>query len=620
MSFPCKKSLLLCVAISAFSRLSFSADIAGLQNVDDSRQPARAYFGWGETEYTDGDFYVDTWPDWVIHAWRAGGDWLAQPPCWRVSGNTPYNYGSLLVMIDRAALTGKNLRYAVVYHDYPGASLHMDLLDAYGFAVAVDITGNLITGSDEKVIAVLNVPLTDWPDAEVISLRRGMGEICVFECMLLTADDELFTLDPMPDVSVGIGTTSPNGALDVDGSLYVGTQGIYDRDDGTVDVMEDMRVHGGNFLLGTDNTKIYRHAAGEIRTPGNFLVDGRVGIGTTSPGYTLDVNGSAWIHESVFANRVGAGTVLPGLSLDVVGLARIGSQDVAGYGTLRVKTRSDAGGYTAWFEAIDSRRALGIVAGTSYHLIQSDWSGTVGPAPIAFRIAGSAPGQIQLGITQTGVGVNTLSPQHPLDVNGNAHIRGDLFISSGDCRIKALTGLPGMAPVLALCSTQAGTYKTVVVPPMGGVMVTKSDNLDYVIHTKDDGSLIVKWKVFEGSDSRAKMEQAPLTYGLAEIMALQPKQYRLRDWTIDQESGEIQFESTSVMNDIGLVAQEVYHVIPEAARPPEDETKDIWTLSYSKITPVLVKAVQEQQKQIEKQQQQIDTLMAELEALKSRIQ
>lgn len=52
-------------------------------------------------------------------------------------------------------------------------------------------------------------------------------------------------------------------------------------------------------------------------------------------------------------------------------------------------------------------------------------------------------------------------------------------------------------------------------------------------------------------------------------------------------------------NTIGFLAQELYKVIPEAVYKPRDESKDLWSVDYQKIIPVLVKAIQEQQKQIE---------------------
>ncbi|MDR2674084.1 MAG: hypothetical protein LBC18_04240, partial [Opitutaceae bacterium] len=39
------------------------------------------------------------------------------------------------------------------------------------------------------------------------------------------------------------------------------------------------------------DTSFYRHSAGNMRTGGNILVDGRIGIGKTNPAYLLDVAG-----------------------------------------------------------------------------------------------------------------------------------------------------------------------------------------------------------------------------------------------------------------------------------------------------------------------------------------
>lgn len=44
---------------------------------------------------------------------------------------------------------------------------------------------------------------------------------------------------------------------------------------------------------------------------------------------------------------------------------------------------------------------------------------------------------------------------------------------------------------------------------------------------------------------------------------------------------------------IGFIAQDMCQIIPEIVGVPEDETKELWGISYDKLTPVLVKAVQE---------------------------
>ena len=71
--------------------------------------------------------------------------------------------------------------------------------------------------------------------------------------------------------------------------------------------------------------------------------------------------------------------------------------------------------------------------------------------------------------------------------------------------------------------------------------------------------------------------------------------------------------------EIGFAAQEVYHVIPELVSVPEDDSTELWGLSYNKLTPVLVKAIQEQQGIIENLKNQHEAQQNDIEALKQMI-
>lgn len=110
------------------------------------------------------------------------------------------------------------------------------------------------------------------------------------------------------------------------------------------------------------------------------------------------------------------------------------------------------------------------------------------------------------------------------------------------------------------------------------------------------------------SDDRLKFNEQKLDYGLAQVMALQPKRYDRADWEVDQETDEIVIHPEQARNQIGLVAQDVQKVIPEAVRIPENENSQLWELSYDTIIPVLVKAIQEQQTQIEELKQEIQAM------------
>jgi hypothetical protein len=67
---------------------------------------------------------------------------------------------------------------------------------------------------------------------------------------------------------------------------------------------------------------------------------------------------------------------------------------------------------------------------------------------------------------------------------------------------------------------------------------------------------------------------------------------------------------------IGFSAQELELQYPEMVKTDAEGYK---TVDYSKLTPVLVEAIKEQEKHIEQQQVQIDFLLKELSELKQKM-
>ncbi len=98
------------------------------------------------------------------------------------------------------------------------------------------------------------------------------------------------------------------------------------------------------------------------------------------------------------------------------------------------------------------------------------------------------------------------------------------------------------------------------------------------------------------SDRRLKRDIKDLRYGLTEVRRLRPVSYRWRD----QEGGVVR---------LGLIAQEVQEVVPEAVQVP-DEPDGMLGMNYGDLVPVLIKAIQEQQAQIDALQREVDGLSA----------
>jgi hypothetical protein len=82
------------------------------------------------------------------------------------------------------------------------------------------------------------------------------------------------------------------------------------------------------------------------------------------------------------------------------------------------------------------------------------------------------------------------------------------------------------------------------------------------------------------SDARLKKNITPLTYGLKEILSLNPVMYNMKTEDDDKKK------------HIGLIAQEVKIIIDELVEDI-DESKQNYGLSATELVPVLIKAIQE---------------------------
>jgi hypothetical protein len=143
----------------------------------------------------------DELPAWCAGVFYLGGECLTNP-AWHVAATEDDGVGDLFILLNRAALAG-DPGMDVTIQDTPGASLHIDLLDADFNDAAVDIFSNIIDGTDEKVTVELDIPLGNYADASIVRLWRGTGEITVYEAAIgipggiwVTISGDSFTTRP----------------------------------------------------------------------------------------------------------------------------------------------------------------------------------------------------------------------------------------------------------------------------------------------------------------------------------------------------------------------------------------------------------------------------------------
>ncbi len=107
--------------------------------------------------------------------------------------------------------------------------------------------------------------------------------------------------------------------------------------------------------------------------------------------------------------------------------------------------------------------------------------------------------------------------------------------------------------------------------------------------------------VYDTSDRRQKKNRVALEYGLAEILQLNPKSYLYHvgkiNYEEDKKTHEYKVKNVEITDktkeSFGLIAQDVYDIIPEVVYKPKDESKAFWGLREKKLIPIMINAIKE---------------------------
>ncbi|HAH32444.1 MAG TPA: hypothetical protein DCL44_09060, partial [Elusimicrobia bacterium] len=174
-------------------------------------------------------------------------------------------------------------------------------------------SGDGITFPDNSFMPSANIGSASGIAANDNAVIR-VGNIAAGDIIFNTPAVELARITS--DGKMGIGIAAPLGKLDVDGSLYVGNEGIYDRDDGEVNVKGNLLVEGDSVtgrnseyvsIGSTDNViALVSGGAERLRVHSN----GNIGIGLQDPAVSLHSASDIASNTGVRGARVSIGNYL----------------------------------------------------------------------------------------------------------------------------------------------------------------------------------------------------------------------------------------------------------------------------------------------------------------------
>lgn len=403
--------------------------------------------------------------------------------------------------------------------------------------------------------------------------------------------------------------------------------------------------NGGDLVLssgtasgtGTSKIEFKTHPAGTTGTADTtattamtILGSGNVGIGTGSPSHQLDVRGSSptviQARSTVSNSRVDMRLFAPGTSS--FQYITFGDDSAFDRGIIEYSHSADAmrfytSGYNSGAAdlAIDSAGNVGVGTTAPVSLLHVDngfiTSGRYGSTGALILRSASGTSAAPSAVATLG-GLAYISFR---GYDGSAYREGGAITSSTEDTFTS-TSSPASIRIL---TTPAGTTT-----PVERVRITASGNVGIGTTAPNQGKLEVKGGtvcvdtdnddnatscITTESDARLKKNVRPLDVSLDTFMKLRPVSF---DWKHDDAEVLKHYPLISRFaghpHSIGMIAQEVQALVPDAILPETlgDEGVQYLQLDYTKLVPVLIKALQDVKRE---KDAEIDALTKRIEVL-----
>ncbi len=444
-------------------------------------------------------------------------------------------------------------------------------------------------------------------------------------------DDKGSTVMAIDNSRVGIGTTVPRGDLDVRNTIYVGTTGgshgfirgddrlIFDTDfDNNGSAGEYyFRTDGGSMLMTLDDTgDLFLHS-------GNLDVNGAADLHDR---LDIFINSGADIDALLLRNNHSSSTARTNISLQTGntierGLITGGGQGSATDGYLAFATQQS--GTVTEAMRIDGSGNVGIGTTTPDEPLQvyDDIDGTHEIDVVNANAGSSAMSTVRLSGNASSAGLSYRSSTNTatlfnndsagaihffqngagtvLHIENNGHV--GILDSSADAHFEISADGTTGGSAFMVSSNDSNDGDLMIVNEDGTVGIG-TDNPTHILHITGPGrSTQSTWDTT--SDARLKNILGDYEYGLNEIRQLQTRWFRYKS--------DNPYSLPDDQDFMGVVAQELMQVIPEAVR---EDQNGYYTVNTDPILWALVNAAGDLDRQCRATEEDQGNLQALVEA------
>ena len=405
------------------------------------------------------------------------------------------------------------------------------------------------------------------------------------------------------------GASSLNGLSDVlidTASEYVGT--IPSSLSGNPQGNTTLGISAGNSMTTQTNSTFIGNEAGSGMTSysnataiGFQSLKGNGGGNSVAVGYRAGVNYTGlWsVFMGYDAGFNASSNYVVAIGTNAINSASGGTGSIA-IGYYALKTNTASYGVSIGYQAGYSQTSGSGNTNLGY---QAGYSNTTGADRV---VIGSEAGKLNTGTRNVFVGMSAGQGTSSGGFNtvvGTYALYGD---SAGS--YNSILGHGAMATATGSNNTAVG-YQA-------GNSITTGSNLTIIGYDADSSSATATNEITLGnssvaalrcavtsitslSDERDKSEIKDLDYGLAFIDALQPREFVWDNRPETDKDGEEFYSANKGKKDFGFIAQEVRELDNDTLRLVYSENEEKLELSYGKLVPILVKAIQELKEEVE---------------------